>query len=190
MSKDIKQKLNYGMKDHILHQATEKLRKKKDKALDSLEQAMEKHMETYFSKEDQALIDSLPEGWLHSTTKISFKLPMKRDNYFCFHSKKDVKVDDGRWVELGKPKRYPCNHTISWGVPPTDRITKLYFKYHEELNNYHQTGAELWGRLKAFKSYNKLVEAWPEVKKYVKGYTPEMTTALAVRFDDINAKIK
>ena len=131
-----------------------------------------------FTKKERSLMASLPEGWLNT----------RRNVYFAIGSGSNTVVMN--FLDKGE-RRFPKDRAsnVLIVVEPGSRIAELHEEYAGNdkalMEAKKAARAQAHAVLYSATTLNRLIELWPEVKRFTSGIGP--TQLPAIQTDQLNS---
>ena len=190
-------KLTIQLRKEITERATKKLRVAFDKAFKKAENySLKKHALDYIgTSKERERMNKLPNGWMRTTSSLTFSLPSYDCYEYIFSDNGQIRTERVSPLRnLGtvqfKPNVRLPNDKSTYGMQAPEEFKKIFLNLVELHKGWQDTREQLYINLKQYKTLEDLCEAWPEGEEFTKNLSVRsVTTALAVRWSDINTKI-
>lgn len=173
--------LNNETRNHIrsavLKHRFEKEAKRLDKVRDGTADEFYNQMLT---PSQRRIINTAPEGWFREKTGVFFYV-MGESHYCAFPDDKPRRVPSNF-------ERYSNNAVRASDSEGVGLTVKTYYADKKKMDDDRDAASAAVGEtLRAFRYVEDLVEAWPEVKKFIpKDAVKAATTALAIPPKQLN----
>jgi hypothetical protein len=143
-----------------------------------------------------ALMESLPEGWLHTNTGLNVAFGEASDGYaflsFSPASPGAYMSRDNGHTEFRFPR---CDKgQCRLKLPDNHALSTTYFKLHSQWEELKKERSALYnevrGTLGSFSATSTLLDKWPEVAPFLKGLAPVVSKNLpAIVVKDLNKRL-